>query len=164
MWCVTEFMNHPFKADSADEYPNPATRSDVVDKMRELRNYCKHCNSITLELICEALTSTFIQVNSRDGEDFESLLEKTRDPRSAQVMVAQSRKPLSIKDGATSSDCKTEDETSSLKEIFAAQHNLKKNTDNDQMAIAQKFYKQKALQKREHAGGDDRPYPKRKKA
>ncbi len=75
MWCM-EFIQHLFKASQADDYPNPATRSNVADKMRELLNYSKHSNSITLEMFWEAFKSAFMQVNSGDGEDFDSLLDK----------------------------------------------------------------------------------------
>ena len=52
-----EFIQHLFKASSADDYPNPATRSNVAGKMRELLDYHKHGNSITLEMFWDAFWS-----------------------------------------------------------------------------------------------------------
>ncbi len=53
--CGVEFISHLFKAESVDDYPNPATRLNVADKMREAHNYHKHSDSITLEMFLESL-------------------------------------------------------------------------------------------------------------
>jgi hypothetical protein len=90
-----QFIQHLNKATSSEDFPNPATRANVVDKKRGLVQYRRNGQAITLESMWDQLSSAFVEVNSGDVEKFDDDLKQLTTAAPARVMLAQPRAALS---------------------------------------------------------------------
>ncbi len=90
-----QFIQHLNKATSSEDFPNPATRANVVDKMRGIVQLRQNGQAITLENLWDQPRSTFVEVNSSDVENFDHDLKQLTTVAPARVMLAQPRAALS---------------------------------------------------------------------
>jgi hypothetical protein len=65
IWCQ-ELINHVYKAESMDQFPNTvtATRLNLVERMRDVQKYRAQGHFFTLEVMWAQIRSAFIEVNS----------------------------------------------------------------------------------------------------
>jgi len=94
-----QFIQHLNKATSSEDFPNPATRANVVDKMRAVIQLRRNGQAITLENLWDQLRSAFVEVNSGDVENFDDDLKQLTTAAPARVMLAQPRAALSDLNG-----------------------------------------------------------------
>jgi hypothetical protein len=132
-----QFIQHLNKAMSSDGFPNPATRANVVDKMRALVQTRRNGHAITLESLWDQLRSAF--VNSSDAENFDDELKQLTTVVPARVMLAQ---PLGALSDLNSRDQMVQTEDKARYEKLEAENAALRNQVN-QMNASAEFHKKK---------------------
>ncbi len=74
MWCQKPIGHLP-NAESMEDFPNIATRANLVDKLSQIRG-------------------AFVEVNSGSGKNLEDVLNKLSDLPTTRVLAAQTRQLL----------------------------------------------------------------------
>ncbi len=84
------FMKNLMRAGGAKEYTNAATRAHTPQKLLALQNYHTQGQTVTMDLIWQAVRTAFVEVNEGEGEDITSMLSCIFPP-SARATLAKGR-------------------------------------------------------------------------